>query len=341
MDQNNGASPASAGTAKAGDAPFRWCFIGSGKLAHIVAKQILKSGRHKIVSVFTRRLAAGEAFAKEFGARAYQSPEQAILDPEVDGVYVVTPHTSHYTYAKCALKLGKPVLCEKPVSTDTKLTEELFAIAKAKNVYFAEAMWTWFAPVAYQVQKWLSEGECGHIEKVIANYHLNSQHYSPRVTDPNLGGGALLDIGIYPLTYLYRLFGMPVKIYCKGVLDNGIDLSEEIDLAFRNGDTYRASVSICDFRGLERFIVKGTKATIKVWFFHNAKKAVLKRADGTRVRFKGNGDYLNEFDRVVTEIREKRTESLFVPPQATIDVMKIMDECRKQMGLVYPFEKRG
>ncbi len=318
---------------------FRWCFIGAGTLAGKVAKEITRSGRHQLVSVYTRRFEKAEAFAKMYGASAYKTAAEAIAAADVDGVYVVTPHSNHYEYVKLALEIGKPVLCEKAFTTDAKQAETLIRLAKKKDVYLAEAMWTWFSPIANKVKQWLDDGEFGEIQTVVANYHLNSKGYAPRVTDPNRAGGALLDVGVYPIAYLYRLFGNPVKVHCSGVLENGIDLCEDVAMTFPNGKTYTASVSIVDYKGLEKMKIVGRDASTSIRFFHHANRAVLKRKHGKNEIVCGDGSMTNEFDRASEEIRNGLTESRFVPHQATLDVMRIMDECRRQMGLIYPFEK--
>ena len=202
-------------------------------------------------------------------------------------------------------------------------------------------MWTWFSPIANKVKQWLDDGEFGEIQTVVANYHLNSKGYAPRVTDPNRAGGALLDVGVYLIAYLYRLFGNPVKVHCSGVLENGIDLCEDVAMTFPNGKTYTASVSIVDYKGLEKMKIVGRDASTSIRFFHHANRAVLKRKHGKNEIVCGDGSMTNEFDRASEEIRNGLTESRFVPHQATLDVMRIMDECRRQMGLVYPFEKEN
>lgn len=318
---------------------FHWAFIGAGTLAKNVAKEITASGRHKIVSVYTRNPEKCAAFAQQYQAFAAASAEEAINHPGVDGVYVVTPHTSHAQYAMLAMDLGKPVLCEKPITTDAKIAAEMIRRSREKGVYFTEAMWTWFSPIANQVKKWLDDGEYGDIEHLSMTYHLSSIHYAPRVADPNVGGGALLDIGIYPLTYIYRLFGKPLSVRCVGTLRDGIDTDEEIELTYPGGKVYRASVSILDFKGMEALRISGTKAKTRLFFYHSTNKVKLVRKSGKKEKLKAYGGMLNEFDLVASEIREGLTESRFVPHQATLDVMEIMDECRRQMGLVYPFEK--
>lgn len=317
---------------------FKWCFIGTGTLAKKVAKEILASGKHEIISVYTRNLEKGKAFTDRFGGVAYATPEEAMNAEGVQGIYVVTPHSAHYEYTKLAIELGKPVLCEKAFTTDANQAKELFALAKEKGVYVVEGMWTWFAPVAHQVKKWLEEGAFGEIKKVHFNYHMDVRNYAPRLTDPNLAGGALLDIGVYPITYLYRLFGKPVKVECKGIVENGIDWKEDVYLTFKNGQTYIASVSMRDMKGLEKLRIEGTDASLRLNWYHYANRVTLKKGFLRNEKFSGDGSMLNEFNLVAEEILSGRKESQYVPPQATIDVMEIMDECRRQMNLVYPFE---
>ncbi len=321
--------------------PFNWAFIGTGTLAAKVAKEITASGRHRIAAVYTRNPEKCAVFAQQYGAFAAKFAEEAITHPGVDGVYIVTPNTSHAGYALQSLDLGKPVLCEKPVTTDAKQTREIINRSHEKDVYFTEAMWTWFSPIANQVKAWLDAGEYGEVEKLHFTYHMKSINYAPRVSDPKLAGGALLDIGIYPLTYAYRLFGKPQAIACKGILQGGIDTGEEIRLTYPGGRVYTISTSLLDYKGLEKMTLIGTKAKTKLRFYHMANSVKLCRKHGRNERLKAYGGWLNEFDIVAYEIRQGLKESKLVPHQATLDVMELMDECRRQMGLVYPFEKEA
>lgn len=319
---------------------FNWCFIGAGGLADKVAKVILPSREHRIATVYTRNNQKCRDFTNKFGGTAYGNAKAAISAPDVDGVYIVTPHTSHYEYAKLALSLGKPVLCEKPITVTAPEAAELFALAKEKGVYLAEAMWTWFSPIAQKVKQWYDAGELGELCHAEARFRCDLRN-SARLTNPNLAGGALLDLGIYPVTYLYRLFGKPVKIQCTGQLQGGIDQWEDVCMTFPNGLTGTASSSMCDFKGLEMVYLDGSKGRIKCYFFHAAKRVKLIRKGGKNEVFKADGGYLNEFDVVAREIRAGLTQSLLVPPSTTIDVMEILDECRRQMDLVYPFEDQA
>ena len=214
----------------------------------------------------------------------------------------------------------------------------VFALSREKGVYLAEAMWTWFAPVANQVKSWLDCGLIGDVVDVRTNYHLDVQHYAPRLLDPAVAGGAVLDSGVYPITYLYRLFGKPVRVKCIGTLRDGVDIREDVELTFENGRTFLASISIVDFDGGETMEIRGTKGTIRIPSFHATDRAFLDREGEEPLCFCAEGSILHEMDLAAAEIRKGLVESRYVPALATLDVMHIMDECRAQMGLTYPFE---
>lgn len=321
------------------DKVFNWCFIGCGKLAGIVAQQLNASGRHRIVSAYTRRPEQCAAFTAAYGGTPCATAAEAIASPGVDGVYVVTPHASHFEYTKLALEMGKPVLNEKAFTVTAHETRQLIDLAKEKDLYLAEAMWIWFAPVANKIKSWLDAGAFGQITNVVLSARGDGRNYAPRVTDPAAAGGALLDMGVYAITYLYRLFGKPTSVTCKGVVADGIDREEDITLTFPAGQTYVTSVSVCDPQGKNSLLIEGAKAKIHINGFNYTNTVDLIHTDGTVEHFEGDGSYLNEFDLVVSEIRQGLKQSRWQPLQITLDVMEIMDECRRQMALVYPFEK--
>ncbi len=318
---------------------FRWAYIGSGNIANSTARDILR-GEHEIVSVYGRNKEKSKDFAEKYSAKSFDDFDSAVNRADVDGVYIATPHTSHVDYAVRAMKLGKPVLCEKPVGVTVADVDTLVNTAKAENIYFCEAMWTWFSDVALTVKKWVQSGEIGDVTDVTINYAFPGIMMSKnsRVLLPETAGGALLDIGIYPITYCYNLFGFPKDIVCRGRLKNGIDISETVTLKY-DGFNCTLHMSLCTLE--ENCIIKGTKGTISLpVFFHMASKAILKNENGRQV-FKGKTDYLTEFTRAAKEIQNGRKESAYIPFEATRNCMLIMDECRRQLGLVYPFEKQS
>ena len=318
-------------------AEFRWAYIGSGGIAKSTAMNI-KKGNHKIVSVYSRTYSKAKDFAEKYGAVATNDFESAVNRSDVDGVYIATPHTSHVEYAVKAMYMGKPVLCEKPVGVSLKDVDILINTAKETDTYFCEAMWTWFSPVALKVKEWVQSGEIGEIRDVTINYAFPGIMMSAdsRVLTPETAGGALLDIGIYPITYCYNLFGIPKGIKCDGEIKDGIDISETVVLDYGNFKC-TLNMSLCKLK--ENCKITGTKGSINLpVFFHMASKAILRKGLKRKV-FRGKTDYLTEFNCVAEEIRNGKKESSYIPFKATRECMKIMDECRRQMNLVYPFER--
>lgn len=316
---------------------FRWAYIGSGNIANSTAKDIMK-GDHMITSVYSRNFEKAKNFAKKYNACAFDDFETAVNRDDVDAVYIATPHTSHVDYAVRAMRLGKPVLCEKPVGVSIHDVDILIETAKETNTYFCEAMWTWFSDVALTVKKWVQNSEIGEIKEVVINYAFPGimMPKTSRVLTPDTAGGALLDIGIYPITYCYNLFGYPKNIHCKGNIKDGIDISETVTLEYE-GFKCTLNMSLCKLK--ENCIITGSKGTISLpVFFHMASKAILKNEKGKQI-FNGKTDYLTEFTRAAQEIKDGKVQSTYIPFSATRDCMKIMDECRRQMKLVYPFEK--
>lgn len=315
---------------------FRWAYIGSGGIAKSTAMNI-KNGNHKIVSVYSRTFSKAKDFAEKYGATAFKDFESAVNRSDVDAVYIATPHTSHVEYAVKAMKMGKPVLCEKPVGVSVKDVDILLNTAKETDTYFCEAMWTWFSPVALKVKEWVQSGEIGEVKEVVINYAFPGIMMSKdsRVLMPETAGGALLDIGIYPITYCYNLFGVPKGIKCDGEIKDGIDIAETVVLDYGKFKC-TLNMSLCKLK--ENCKITGTKGNINLpVFFHMASKAILKNGIKRKV-FRGKTDYLTEFNCVAEEIRQGKKESSYIPFEATRECMEIMDECRRQMNLVYPFE---
>lgn len=317
---------------------FGWCFIGTGNLAKQVAKQLNKSGRHRIVSCYSRKFENALDFSEKFGGYAYDLPENAINAEGVEGVYIVTPHNAHHRYAKMAINLGKPVFCEKPFTVTSEETDELISLAREKQVYLCEAMWTWFSSCSNMTKKWVDEEKIGRIKSADFKYHIRTIDYKGRHTDPKRAGGALLDITIYPVTYAYRLWGKPLKIESKAVIKGGIDHSEDIIFTYPDFKVY-ISASIADFKGLEKMCIIGEKGKITAPFFHAYNCVTCDKGFMKKEKFKGKGpkmiQYTEEFDCVADDIRKGRTESVMVPLKATSDVMHILDEIREQINLRY------
>ena len=316
---------------------FGWAVIGCGGIAATVAKELKKEGCGRIVACWNRTKSRAEAFAANFGGTAYDTPEQAITAEGVEGVYIATTHDKHGYFTKLCIERGVPALCEKPFTVNTKEAEEVFALAKEKNVYVSEAMWTWHNAPAHIVRAWVKDGKVGEVKSVKVSYAVPLLKFSknPRLTSPELIGGALLDIGIYPIRYMYELFGMPKSISATGELRGGVDIAENITMDY---GTFKAelTVSMDSFLG-EKLVVEGTEGKIEVPYFHMAKKGKLTGKQKDRFKIK-TLLYATQLRQVAEEIRSGKKESAYCPVQSTLDTMKLLDECRRQMGVIYPGE---
>lgn len=318
-------------------ASFGWAYIGSGSIAKSTARNISKGGHH-IVSVYSRNMEKATEFANKYHAKAYATFDEAVTAPQTDGVYIATPHTSHLEYSLRAMALGKPVLCEKPVGVTAAEAKAMLEAAQTHQVYFCEAMWTWFSDVALTVKQWIQEERIGVIQHVHIDYAFPGLLMSKtsRVLMPETAGGALLDIGIYPISYCYHLFGYPQHIDCKGIIKGGIDTQETVTLTY---DDFTCTLEMSLSKAKEGCRIIGTKGEINIPMFHMAKIAILK-TQNKKEFFRGKTDYLTQFNAVAAEIRAGKIESDFIPPAATLDCLRIIDECRRQIGLVYPFEAK-
>lgn len=312
---------------------FRWCFIGAGGIAKITAKELIAEGG-MISSVWNRTHKRAERFAKRFNCTAYKNIDDALNKEKVDAAYVNVIHPKHYDLALKCIEKGIPVLCEKALTMNANQARKLFEAAKEKNVYLAEAMWTWYSPVAKRVKEWIENKEIGEIvcAKGSFSFPVLPFNRNPRLTKNELGGGAILDLGVYPIRYAYELFGYPKGIRCKSRIKNEVDLDDEIKFEYQGFDVEL----FCSFTRLkgDYFVIKGTKGKIKVPFFQASHKAKLIGKRKETFSYKGKL-YSNQFKEVEKEILSGGIEPKSVSKKGSIDVMEIMDECRRQNGVVY------
>lgn len=320
--------------------PFGWLVVGTGRIANTVMSEITKTGRHRVAAVFSRTLSKAQNFADKFGAEVFQDIDAALDCKAVDGVYIATPHSVHYQYLLKCIEHGVPVLSEKSFTVNAKQTEAVFAAAAEKNVFVAEGMWTRFNPVVKKIIEWVKSGAIGDITEIDANFCLpvsvTKPFMSDRVYTAKYAGGALLDLGVYPVSYCQMLLGEPEKTKCVMRLEDSVDYDCKITLTYKN-----AVCNLnCSFDGLKTYhsLIKGTKGEIKSNMFYKPTHAVLytdgKKADSARCK----RGYIYEFDGVADDIRNGRIESALIPHRDTVAVMKILDECRRQGGLIYPDE---
>ena len=181
---------------------FGWAFIGCGGIAHITALELVRTKDNTIVSAWNRTHSKAESFVKKFGGTAYDTIEEAINAPGVEGVYIAVTADRHADIMKLCIQHHKPVLCEKPFTVNEQQAKEIFDLAAAEGVYVSEAMWTWHNATARKVKEWIRQEAVGQVKQVNCDYSfpmIKMPIQKPRHTSPEMIGGAIMDIGIYLL----------------------------------------------------------------------------------------------------------------------------------------------
>jgi predicted dehydrogenase len=323
---------------------LRWGILGTGGIARQFTKDLLLTG-HTVTAVGSRARESAEGFATSFGiAAAHPSYESLVADPEVDLVYVATPHPFHYPNASLALGAGKHVLVEKPFTLNADEARRLVAQAADANLLVLEAMWTRWLPHMVRLREIVAAGTIGDMRSMTADHtqHLPGDP-GHRLNDLALGGGALLDLGIYPVSFASQLFGAPQSVQSAATFkETGADAQVATMFRYAGGQiatTYSASTT----RGPNVAVILGTDGRIEldsVWY----------QATGLRV-YDADGALLEEFrppvegrgmqfqaDEAERLVSEGRIAGDILPPEETVAIMATLDEIRAQIGLRYPGE---
>jgi len=339
-----GAHPAVAGYGGAMD-NIRWGVLGPGRIARQFARDLALVPDATLAATGSRSRERAEQFAGEFGGAAYGSYEELAADPDVDVVYVASPHALHVEHTLLALEAGKPVLCEKPTTLDAASTAQLFAAAAGRGLFLMEAMWTACHPTIRTLLDLLAAGEHGTPRQVHADLgFVVEADPTDRLLDPSLGAGALLDMGIYPLTFAHLVLGEPELLRAVAHLsESGIDLDLSVAGLYAGGATAALTASMTsqsprtasvatdrghfdlarDFHHPERLL----------WTSYPTREGVSEWIEPAEPVI-GRG-YGNEVVEVHRCLRAGRTTSPLVPPEQTISLMRQMDEVRAQIGLSY------
>lgn len=325
---------------------IRWGIIGAGRISSVFATALNSMKDTKLVAVASRDLSRAEEFAERFQIeKAYGSYEELVNDPEVDVIYIGTPHPEHKANAALCISHGKAVLCEKSFTLNGKDSRYLINLAKEHKVFLMEAMWTKFLPITKRVKEWLKEGRIGEIKHLKVPFGFQAE-FDPesRLYNPELGGGALLDVGVYPITYvIHMLERLPDQILSSAVLGaTGVDEQNVILMKFNNGILADISSAVSAEIGHDAEII-GTQGRIYVPSFWCAEDAMLydtanELVETCELPFPVNG-YVYEAEEVNRCIRDGLLESELLPLQDTLDIMDLMDGLRAEWGLTYPQER--
>lgn len=324
---------------------IKWGVLGTGHIANKFAAALRETEGAVLCAAASRTLQKAQDFAAKYGfEKAYGSYEELAADSDIDAVYIATPMASHYEDAMLCLNAGRNVLCEKSVTLNVSQLEEILALAREKGLFFMEAMWMKCRPFYLKAKEWISSGRIGQIRYIKADFS-NFVPYAPenRLFRPDCGGGALLDLGVYPLTMIEDILGEPSGTVSAANIRDGIDLSESIILRYP-GNVYAAAESGFEMPLRNNAVIAGTDALIGFgdWFHCSGKVYLIERDGNFAEEFsdpEGVDGYSYEIAEVQRCLREGLAESPLVPHSGTLAVMRIMDECRRQWGLVFPSEQ--
>lgn len=322
---------------------MKMAILGAGSIARTMAATIREMDEVTSYAVASRDYKKAEAFAKEFGfTKAYGSYEEMLSDPEVELVYIATPHSHHYEHTKLCLNHGKHVLCEKAFSVNTRQAEEMFALAAEKKLLLTEAIWTRYIPMRKTLDEVIAGGVIGKPSILTANLGYVINHV-PRLTEPSLAGGALLDVGVYTLNFALMAFGNDIqRITSTAVMtDKGVDAQNSITLVYKDGKMavlHSTMLSQTDRQG----IISGSKGFIVAENINNCEKIRVYDLNRKEIAHyeapKQISGYEYEVRACIRAIGEGKLECEEMPHAETIRVMKLMDGLRKEWGVVYPGE---
>jgi predicted dehydrogenase len=319
----------------------KWGIAGLGRIAALVAGDFTHVPGAELVAVGSRAPERAEAFARAHGVpRAHGSYGELIADPEVDVVYIATPHPQHHAIALAAIRAGKAVLVEKAFTATLAGAQEIAGEARARRVFAMEAMWTRFQPAIVRARELLAEGAIGELVSVQAELGIKREFDpSDRLFARELGGGALLDLGVYVVSFAQMLLGVPRTVSVVGSLEpNGVEASATLLLGFEGGRSATLTTSLhAPMPGGARIF--GTEGWIEVPpRFHHPHRIVLHR-DGAApeeiVRPPLGGGYAHELIEVTESVSAGRTESAVMPLDDTLTVMAVLEQAAAQLGVTW------
>lgn len=319
----------------------RWGILGTGKVARAFAEALIDTPGAVLAGVASRSIDSAEAFAREFGAAAGYGSYQVLADAsDIDIIYIGTPHPMHAENALMALTAGKGVLCEKAFTMNRREAEAVVALARAKKLFLMEAMWTRFMPALAEVRRIIASGEIGPVHQLTADFGFTAtQGPEHRVFNPELGGGALLDLGIYPLSIAAALLGPVASVRAQAEMGaTGVDVSTGFTLMHEGGGM---SVCACSLRARTpcELTVSGELGHVRMnTQFHRSQSVSVMLADGTartvQTPFIGNG-YAHEAIEAQRCFLAGQIESPGMTHDETLALMGVMDAIREQIGLKY------
>ena len=312
-----------------------WGVAGTGRIAVEVGQVIAAHPQMAVVAVGSRDLGRATGLAARLGGSAYGSYADLVNAPGVDAVYVATPHAGHAEVVELALAAGKAVLCEKPLTHLLSETERLVALAQRRGTFMMEAMWMRFNPLAQQLATLVSRGELGEVRSVSASFgFIPPYDAANRLWDNALGGGALLDVGIYPVELARWLLGEPITVHVSGMLaPTGVDREASLLLTFPGGARALLEASFVHAPP-STAVVTGTRGRAELGPRFHAPTRLVVDVDGRRTELAQPdplAGFVGELEEVARCIAAGRAESELMPLTGTVATMRILHEAQRQI----------
>ena len=322
---------------------IRWGIIGTGLIAKEFAAGLTSASDAELVAVASRSKKTADAFGDVAHVKKrYDNYEALAQDPDVDVIYVATPHSFHKENTIMCLRAGKAVLCEKPFAINAQEATEMIQVARERHLFLMEAMWSRFFPLMTKLREMIASGAIGEVRMLMADFGYRLDDLKNWVFNPNYGGGGLLDVGIYPLSLTHWIFGIPNRIVSMVDLgETGVDEQSAVLLGYEDGRIALIASGTRTETPQAAYLL-GTKGRIHVhapwWRPKTLTLSLSGRADEVmQVPYQGNG-YNFEAEEVARCLREGKTESQTMTLDETLAIMKTMDTIRDQWKLKYPME---
>ena len=319
---------------------FNWGVIGTGGIAKAFTADIKHLKNHRVSAVLSRSIDTAESFSSYApSSNSFDSMDEFLKESNVDAVYVATPNPFHCSQTIDALNAGIPVLCEKPFSMDRKEADLMVKASERNGVALLEGMWTRYLPHISRIRNLISEGTIGDIESVSACHGQNlRKSTNPRLWTKELGGGALLDLGIYVVSFAHMILGKPKDIAARSVFtDQGVDAKTSIIFTYDNGAIATLSCSMYDSQP-NRAIISGSKGYIDIepTFYTPTSFKVCTNNETVSYPNDYNGHGLREQAQELEKcIKNNLTESEKMPHAESVSVMESMDKVRSLVGLTF------
>ena len=323
---------------------INWGILSTGEIAARMSQVLIETEDANLLAVASRSGKKSQDFAQKWDIpRSYGSYEELVQDPDIDVVYIGTPNICHYENILMCLNNGKSVLCEKPFVINYKQSQEVMELAKEKNLFLMEAHKSYFMPGIKKIRELIENDSIGKVNSLSASFCTEAPFdVNNRFFNLNMGGGALLDVGVYTILFAIYVLGYPTEINAKTVIcETGVDVFSEITLKHESGGS---SILTCGINGAAPrvAIIKGENGYIKVQEpFHQAPRLILKSGNNDEVEIDTSftcKDLLFEAQRVTESLKNAETECAEFPLAKTLEILKVVDFIREKCGLKYPNE---